>query len=708
MEFSDRSREEICADIEGLIKEPGYIFSLVTMLYHDLFVDPNEAADINWHERLSFQEFTFIAGLLVKYPLNLTQPDQETLARQIKQTYKLFEELHWEHNSHWVDKLASKLPPKNPSEADFRTATREIFGDGKMMTEPIFYGGSGAYDFQYWELAPKKYQYDQKWLRDNNSLNIETAAKIIEKIKKAKGAKPKTLPKSITELNNLILDIFCISEAELKEFSRDDIKAVFANFSVEFGEANKNLRLPGQYNQLSSHPLIKLDDTRYFLPVHFNLSQSLYESPFYWMQQDKSYGDKALEHRGTTTELITEEYLASVFGKSRVYRNVKIYSGKHVLNEIDVLVILGNKALVVQCKSKRLTELSRTGDTASLENDFKKAVQQAYEQGLGCRENVLNPNGLTFKADGKEIKVPDIDEAYIACVVSDHYPALTHQAHIYLDKKEDDPYPIAMSVFDLDIMAFYLRNAFEFMYYIRQRIDTADYFSAGEEIALLAYHLRKKLIRNSEADRIAIDDSMAQLIDANFPSAKHQMPETDAAKRLFHEWKNEDFEQLIADIQATNIPKFVDATFLLYDMAGDSANRLIDGIKMIKARSQSDKQRHSLAIHSDEGDAGISYLVLNDSPNKLTNAALIFGEAKKYRTKYTNWLALGGVALSPKLVDFFAYKHGQWEEDERLEELSKVALKTGTELSAKPKIGRNEPCYCGSGLKFKKCHGKLW
>ncbi|MCK5396170.1 MAG: SEC-C domain-containing protein, partial [Gammaproteobacteria bacterium] len=23
------------------------------------------------------------------------------------------------------------------------------------------------------------------------------------------------------------------------------------------------------------------------------------------------------------------------------------------------------------------------------------------------------------------------------------------------------------------------------------------------------------------------------------------------------------------------------------------------------------------------------------------------------------------------------------------------------------KIGRNEPCYCGSGKKYKQCHGKL-
>jgi preprotein translocase subunit SecA len=26
-------------------------------------------------------------------------------------------------------------------------------------------------------------------------------------------------------------------------------------------------------------------------------------------------------------------------------------------------------------------------------------------------------------------------------------------------------------------------------------------------------------------------------------------------------------------------------------------------------------------------------------------------------------------------------------------------------VRAGPKIGRNDPCYCGSGKKFKKCHG---
>ena len=27
------------------------------------------------------------------------------------------------------------------------------------------------------------------------------------------------------------------------------------------------------------------------------------------------------------------------------------------------------------------------------------------------------------------------------------------------------------------------------------------------------------------------------------------------------------------------------------------------------------------------------------------------------------------------------------------------------QVRAGPKIGRNDPCYCGSGKKYKRCHG---
>lgn len=52
-----------------------------------------------------------------------------------------------------------------------------------------------------------------------------------------------------------------------------------------------------------------------------------------------------------------------------------------------------------------------------------------------------------------------------------------------------------------------------------------------------------------------------------------------------------------------------------------------------------------------------------------------------------------------EVSSFRKNEKGQWlfvEGDERNQE---------TFIREEPKIGRNDPCHCGSGKKFKKCHG---
>ena len=67
---------------------------------------------------------------------------------------------------------------------------------------------------------------------------------------------------------------------------------------------------------------------------------------------------------------------------------------------------------------------------------------------------------------------------------------------------------------------------------------------------------------------------------------------------------------------------------------------------------------------------------------------------------------------APKKVE---YKHGEIEtgvRDEKDEMNRKVVDQLGRELkvaqvtSSAKKPGRNDPCFCGSGKKFKTCHGK--
>jgi uncharacterized protein YecA (UPF0149 family) len=47
-----------------------------------------------------------------------------------------------------------------------------------------------------------------------------------------------------------------------------------------------------------------------------------------------------------------------------------------------------------------------------------------------------------------------------------------------------------------------------------------------------------------------------------------------------------------------------------------------------------------------------------------------------------------------------------YEDAERMRSrISRIEASEDKKSTAPPRLGRNEPCWCGSGIKFKKCHG---
>jgi preprotein translocase subunit SecA len=68
--------------------------------------------------------------------------------------------------------------------------------------------------------------------------------------------------------------------------------------------------------------------------------------------------------------------------------------------------------------------------------------------------------------------------------------------------------------------------------------------------------------------------------------------------------------------------------------------------------------------------------------------------------------------LSQSHLENVSYQHADFDPSASPEELlAPPSLDeprgAGTVTNAMPKVGRNDPCPCGSGKKFKQCHGKL-
>jgi hypothetical protein len=120
-----------------------------------------------------------------------------------------------------------------------------------------------------------------------------------------------------------------------------------------------------------------------YLPSQYRLFETIYESPFYWMMSDKAYANTTAEHRGVFVAQTAAHILRSVFGPENVHENVILKSGaRDTAGEIDVLVIYGEFAIVVQAKSKRVTLKARAGDTDALKTDFEGAIEEPYRQAL--------------------------------------------------------------------------------------------------------------------------------------------------------------------------------------------------------------------------------------------------------------------------------------------------------------------------------------
>jgi hypothetical protein len=151
-----------------------------------------------------------------------------------------------------------------------------------------------------------------------------------------------------------------------------------------------------------------------------------------------------------------------------------------------------------------------------------------------------------------------------------------------------------------------------------------------------------------------------------------------------------------------------DGVFFLLDLSGDTADKLMGVIAKTKLKARSSGKRQAFTMVLDEGKSGISFVAEPCTAMEIEQNTLIYAMAKKYETRAERWLGLGSAIGSQDLIDAVAYNGKPWRQDPQLKELAGTVLKNpGIPLNSQMKrIGRNDLCYCGSGQKYKKCHGK--
>jgi len=339
-----REESQIFEELATLAGSPGYVHAVAYICHRDNIIyikgklKPSDMDRLFSRERLIRTELTTLIGLMVKNPLDLSQQPTDVIESYVKCTDALLQELHNSMSYPMFESMFEAVKvgvtPPNP-------------WHGPGMREPIFYGTESAYAFQYRDLVPEKYGADDAWMLQNKGFTSDqarTIARTMCALMDKKGTRLLADTRTGNAPPATWLPAFEFSLEEVTFHSsveKDVVEAFFRAFL--FAGGNSGFKEVGDFNEVAARPLLPTDRGTVLLFSHYAICEALYESPFFWMLDDKAYRPTAAKHRGAFTEQFAARRLAEVFGREHVHSNVNLHRGKDIVGEADVLVIYGDR-----------------------------------------------------------------------------------------------------------------------------------------------------------------------------------------------------------------------------------------------------------------------------------------------------------------------------------------------------------------------------
>lgn len=711
-----RSEQEIFDELASLCASPGYAHAVAYLCSRDNMIRYSgemKAEDMQHlfsKSRLIRTETSTLIGLMLKSPIDYTLPAPPALEKYIESTEALLQEIHHAMSaSFWQDIDPAKIAGKgfNP------------FTSGAALREPIFYGGESAYSFQYRDFSSAKYANDDPWLIGNKGFSIRDARNVVFAVSRLQDDKAISTMRAMRDTPQetwTYLPGNTFSVQEVADYGQIDlaiVDRVLSAFAVPPGANNEQFKALHDFNIANASPLIRMPDGTYLLFHIYSLVEALYEAPFYWMGADRAYVSTAMQNRGVFTEQFAVERLQQVFGAENVLANIDIYESKGTkLAEIDVLVIFGNRALLLQAKSKRLTLAARRGNDLQIKDDFKKSIQDSSDQAYRCAK-LIEEGRCSFKdAAGDAVTLPaSLKRIYLICLISDHYPALSFQATQFLKFTPTDTIspPFVMDVFALDAMIEMLNSPLHFLSYVDRRTGYTDKLMASHELTILSYHLKKNLWLDDEHDMVMLDDDISADLDLAMLVRREGIPGKGTPEGILTRFSATALGRMVKAIEARSDPATIDLGFTLLTLGEDTVLEVSAGIDLLAKQCIADGKNHDLTVGLGSGGTGLT-IHCNDDPIEVAGPALQrHCHARKYTEHAQTWF---GVCVRPidQALRFGINLEFQWEHDDTMDALTKYMGKPGKltallrqEAKARAKVGRNDRCPCGSGKKYKKC-----
>lgn len=551
----------------------------------------------------------------------------------------------------------------------------------------------------------------RKEFDEYQKLTVSKTDEEIEEIMSNKNLNESTFVGELFEVD--LYDVFKVTKWSDKFI---DALTLDLNSELSFTNQESYSAWPIRDLPIQKKPFIRID-SRVYCFDYYNLFDNIYRviqksikelSPDY----TTIWADKQKEASETLVENLFKEILPGAITYTDNYYP-KNNSLKHC-NENDLIVIYEDIVLIVEVKAGSFTYTSPMIDYKSHIKSFKDLVEKADKQCERTYEYVKKTNISKFYTSNKiekfTLNQDEIREVYTMSITVDNFNEFEAKAEkiAFINMMLGS---IVLNIDELRVYNEYFDSPVYFLHYLKERKEAAKskVLSLNDELDHLGMYIKHNMYTlqflntdnarvNAYGYREDLDHYFGSLHieELEYPKPVQEIPIK--------------MKEIINFIEYSDMQKKSLIVNYLLDFAFDSRQQFCDTIQAMISRqkvlgrmittSTYGELRYCIFIHQsdihnlseiDKKDYAFSNMILHNEKDRMV--INLYYDSK--------------IQLRNFSYEFLKYSDIPEDDYKRLSEKAKEFVKTRTETikmrSGKRKIGRNDPCPCGSGKKYKKC-----
>lgn len=467
-------------------------------------------------------------------------------------------------------------------------------------------------------------------------------------------------------------------------------------------------------------PFIRLNGETYCFD-YYSLTDNFYRAvQKAILRLDPGYSEQWQQRQKEASESMVESVFKEMLPGCISYAD-NYYGSKKHRNENDLLIIYRDALLVVEVKAGRFTDAPPVSNFDSHIKRYKELIQKSNSQCTHMRdyiresgvELVLYDQYMQPKA---VLNISNVNSIFCLSVTIENINTYAARAEKlgFLNLREGVS---CIAIDDLMTYKRYFNNPLEFLHFLKQR----EIASLNERIALNDEldHLGMYIAHNCyslEVNNIPKGDTLCMTgyredLDSYFERVDTPLPQLEKPRQNMPKR----FREIIDVLFRSNNSEAVSISSYLLDFSSDARQQLSDGIDMTLERQASTGRQCALSFSGKEDSIRMTYFVFQDELHDAqtdqemfdytTSLLLANGEKERMMLSFRFDMNYALQSVSARSISINQIPPC------RIDELKSRGEEMGDFRVAKykrehGKIGRNQPCPCGSGRKYKKCHGQ--